>query len=199
MPLASKPIMEPEHVPVPTVLLRTYLQLLHSRPVLTKALTSALLSALGNLLSQSIERRRQSKSSAKSVDLVSPLRFAAYGLFFTGPLSHYFYLFLEQWAPSSVPLAGLRRLLLERLIIAPAFLLLFFIVMNLLEGKNLKSLNRTLKDSYWSALKMNWKVWTPFQFINVNYIPVQFRVLFANIVAFFWFTYLASTRKNPDN
>ncbi|XP_075069150.1 peroxisomal membrane protein 2 isoform X2 [Mixophyes fleayi] len=156
MPLASKPIPDPGDVPLYTVALRAYLQLLHSRPILTKALSR---------------------------------------LCFTGPLSHYFYLFLEQLVPSSVPLAGLRRLLLDRLIVAPAFLLLFFIVMNFLEGKDLNTLNRKLKDSYWSALKMNWKVWTPFQFINVNYVPVQFRVLFANFVAFFWYTYLASTRK----
>ncbi|KAM4049080.1 LOW QUALITY PROTEIN: peroxisomal membrane protein 2 [Anomaloglossus baeobatrachus] len=221
MPLASRPI--PEAASLPTALLRTYLQLLHTRPVLTKALTSAILSALGNLLAQSIERRAPiRKSSKENVDLVAPLQFAAYGLFFTGPLSHYFYLFLEQWVPSSLPLAGLRRLLLERLIIAPAFLLLFFIVMNFLEAKNLKSLNRKLKASYWSALKMNYKVWTPFQFINVNYVPVTekkslmkvkqsprlnnpcedlrlwFRVLFANIVAFFWYTYLASTRQMTE-
>ncbi|XP_040208061.1 peroxisomal membrane protein 2 [Rana temporaria] len=195
MPGASKPIRELADVPLHTLLLRTYLQLLHSRPVLTKAITSGILSALGNLLSQNIEQRRKSKSSAKNVDPVALLRFAAFGLFFTGPLSHYFYLFLEQVIPSSTPMAGLRRLLLERLIIAPAFLFLFFTVMNFLEGKGLNSLNNKLKDSYWSALKMNWKVWTPFQFINMNYIPVQFRVLFANMVAFFWYTYLSKTRK----
>ncbi|XP_018411005.1 PREDICTED: peroxisomal membrane protein 2 [Nanorana parkeri] len=195
MPAASKAIRELGDVPLHTLLLRTYLQLLHSRPVLTKALTSGILSALGNLLSQNIEQRRKFKSSAGNVDLVALLRFAAYGLFFTGPLSHYFYLFLEQVIPSSIPMAGLRRLLLERLIIAPAFLLLFFVVMNFLEGKGVNSLNKKLKDSYWSTLKMNWKVWTPFQFINVNYIPVQFRVLFANAVAFFWYTYLSTTRK----
>ncbi|XP_063769465.1 peroxisomal membrane protein 2 [Pseudophryne corroboree] len=195
MPLASKPVSAVGSVPLHTAALRAYLQLLHSRPVLTKALTSGILSALANLLSQYIERRRRSQSSVKNVNLVAPLRFAAYGLFFTGPLSHYFYLFLEQSIPSSVPLAGLRRLLLDRLIVAPAFLLLFFIVMNFLEGKDLNILNQKLKDSYWSALKMNWKVWTPFQYINVNYVPVQFRVLFANLVAFFWYTYLASTRK----
>jgi peroxisomal membrane protein 2 len=71
---------------------------------------------------------------------------------------------------------------------------------------------------------MNWKVWTPFQFININYVAVevssshwlffyaliwnvvvlcyqyvllcfQFRVLFANMVALFWYAYLASVRK----
>ncbi|XP_029474868.1 pescadillo homolog isoform X3 [Rhinatrema bivittatum] len=31
-----------------------------------------------------------------------------------------------------------------------------------------------MKIGYWKALKMNWKVWTPFQFINVNYVPVQY-------------------------
>ncbi|KAM9330794.1 pescadillo homolog [Gastrophryne carolinensis] len=171
MPLASKPIHDE---PLAGALLRAYLQLLHRRPVLTKALTSGILSALGNLLSQSIERRHRPNSSAKDVDLLAPLRFAAYGFFFTGPLSHYFYHFLEYMVPSSLPMAGLRKLLLERIIIAPAFLLLFFVVMNFLEGKDRKSLNKKLKDSYWSALKMNYKVWTPFQFINVNYIPVQY-------------------------
>ncbi|TNN21620.1 Peroxisomal membrane protein 2 [Liparis tanakae] len=42
---------------------------------------------------------------------------------------------------------------------------------------------------------MNWKVWTPFQFININFVPVQFRVLFANMVALFWYAYLASVRR----
>lgn len=30
-----------------------------------------------------------------------------------------------------------------------------------------------LKRSFWTALKMNWKVWTPFQFVNINFVPVQ--------------------------
>lgn len=53
--------------------------------------------------------------------------------FFTGPLSHYFYLFLERWVPPEVPLAGVLKLLLDRVLFAPAFLLLFFVIMNFLE------------------------------------------------------------------
>ncbi|XP_064235634.1 peroxisomal membrane protein 2-like isoform X3 [Aotus nancymaae] len=26
---------------------------------------------------------------------------------------------------------------------------------------------------FWPALKMNWRVWTPVQFININYVPLQ--------------------------
>ncbi|XP_053558188.1 peroxisomal membrane protein 2 [Bombina bombina] len=194
MPQMSKPVRELKSEPLHLLLIRSYLQLLKSRPLLTKAVTSGILSALGNLQAQAISKRRKGQKSS-SVDLIGPLRYAAYGFLFTGPLSHFFYLYLEQLIPSSLPLSGLRRLLLDRLIFAPAFLLLFFTVMNILEGKDLATLRQKLKDGYWRALKMNWKVWTPFQFINVTYIPVQFRVLFANVVAFFWYTYLASIRK----
>ncbi len=94
-------------------------------------------------------------------------------------------------------------------------------------GKTLADVQNKLKTSYWPAMKMNWKVWTPIQFININYVPVQvgirtlhqsslpdcirllwsiisfsflllfaqFRVLFANLVALFWYAYLASVRK----
>ncbi|KAF6278347.1 peroxisomal membrane protein 2 [Rhinolophus ferrumequinum] len=120
---------------------------------------------------------------------------AATSFFFTGPLSHYFYLFLERWVPPEVPLAGVLKLLLDRVLFAPAFLLLFFVVMNFLEGRDAAALAARVRSGFWPALQMNWRVWTPVQFINVNYVPLQFRVLFANLVALFWYAYLASLGK----
>lgn len=172
-------------------LLQQYLLLLKKYPILTKSISSSVLSALGNLLSQALEFQ---KKKGKQLDLQGPLRFAVYGLVITGPVSHYFYQLLEVLFPASTPYSTLKRLLLERLIFAPAFLLLFFTVMNSLEGKGFADLQEKLKNRFWPALKMNWKVWTPFQFININYIPVQFRVLFANMVALFWNAYLTSVR-----
>jgi len=67
--------------------------------------------------------------------------------------------------------------------------------MNILEAKGWEDFEKKMRRSYWTALKMNWKVWTPFQFININFVPVQFRVLFANMIALFWYAYLASVRK----
>nr|XP_035927747.1 peroxisomal membrane protein 2 isoform X2 [Halichoerus grypus] len=93
---------------------------------------SGILSALGNFLAQLIVKKREKENSQK-LDVIGPLRYAIYGFFFTGPLSHFFYVFMEHWIPSEVPLAGLKRLLLDRLLFAPAFLLLFFLIMNFLE------------------------------------------------------------------
>ncbi|MEQ2221873.1 Peroxisomal membrane protein 2 [Ilyodon furcidens] len=97
--------------------------------------------------------------------------------------------------PTTDPFCIVKRLLLDRLIFAPGFLLLFYLVMNILEAKGWEDFERKMRRSYWTALKMNWKVWTPFTFININFVPVQFRVLFANMIALFWYAYLATVRK----
>ncbi|CAM4544771.1 hypothetical protein PO909_026355 [Leuciscus waleckii] len=194
MPTQSVLVRDPSF---PARVLQQYLSLLKQYPIITKSVTSGILSALGNLLSQALEYRKHSKENSpkKKINVLGPVHFAIYGLFITGPLSHYFYQLLEVLLPTTVPYCLIKRLLLERLIFAPAFLLLFYVVMNALEGKTITDVQKKIKASYWPAMKINWKVWTPFQFININYIPVQFRVLFANLVALFWYAYLASVRK----
>lgn len=194
MPVQSVPIRDPAF---PVRVLQQYLILLKQYPIITKSVTSGILSASGNLLSQALEYSKKSKENSpkKKINVLGPVHFGIYGLIITGPVSHYFYNLLEVLLPTTVSYCLAKRLLLERLIFAPAFLLLFYAVMNALEGKTLADLQNKLKASYWSSMKMNWKVWTPFQFININYIPVQFRVLFANLVALFWYAYLASVRK----
>lgn len=163
----------------------------------------------------------------------------AHRLFITGPVSHFFYQLMEALIPTTDPHCIIKRLLLDRLVFAPGFLLIFYFVMNLLEVrssrrrvgvqivgdgllpfqfKGREDLEKKLKGSFWTALRMNWKVWTPFQFVNINFVPVQvraglrqgppprlrsshvrssfqFRVLFANMVALFWYAYLASVRR----
>lgn len=155
--------------------------------------SSGILSALGNLLAQMIEKKQ--KKDSQSLEVSGLLRYLVYGLFVTGPLSHYLYLSMEYWVPPEVPWARVKRLLLDRLFFAPTFLLLFFFVMNLLEGKNISVFVAKMRSGFWPALQMNWRMWTPLQFININYVPLQFRVLFANIAALFWYAYLASLGK----
>ncbi|KAM7332066.1 hypothetical protein ACRRTK_008774 [Alexandromys fortis] len=192
-PAASRLRAESEFGSLPRRALAQYLLLLKLYPVFTKAVSSGILSALGNLLAQMIEKKQ--KKDSQSLDVRGLLRYLVYGFFVTGPLSHYFYLFMEYWIPPEVPLAIVKRLLLDRLLFAPAFLLLFFLIVNLLEGKDASAFAAKMRSGFWPALQMNWRMWTPLQFININYVPLQFRVLFANIAALFWYAYLASLGK----
>ncbi|XP_044052857.1 peroxisomal membrane protein 2 [Siniperca chuatsi] len=194
MPVESLPVRD---LSIHVRLLQQYVVLLKKYPILTKSVTSGILSALGNLLSQIVEARKKAKNGVpvNEIDAAGATRYAIYGLFITGPVSHYFYQLMEVWMPSTDPYCIVKRLLLDRLVFAPGFLLLFYFVMNILEAKGWGDFEKKMKGSYWTALKMNWKVWTPFQFINIIFVPVQFRVLFANMIALFWYAYLASVRK----
>ncbi|XP_077015632.1 peroxisomal membrane protein 2 [Tamandua tetradactyla] len=194
-PVASRLRGEAGFGTLPRRALAGYLRLLRLYPVLTKATTSGILSALGNFLAQLIEKNQKKEKRSQNVDVIGPLRYAIYGFFCTGPLSHFFYLFLERWIPPETPWAGVRRLLLERILFAPAYLLLFFLSMSLLEGRSAAVAAARVREGFWPALRVNWQVWTPAQFLNLTYVPLQFRVLFANLVSLFWYAYLASLRR----
>lgn len=45
------------------------------------------------------------------------------------------------------------------------------------QGKDTAAFMKRINSGYWPALKMNWKMWTPIQFINVKYVPVQVSVV----------------------
>lgn len=37
-----------------------------------------------------------------------------------------------------------------------------------------------IRETYWIALKMNWRIWTISQYININYVPLQVSQLHVN-------------------
>lgn len=45
----------------------------------------------------------------------------------------------------------------------------------LLQGRDAAAFAAKMRRGFWPALQMNWRVWTPVQFININYVPLQVR------------------------
>ncbi|KAJ8312223.1 hypothetical protein KUTeg_009596 [Tegillarca granosa] len=66
---------------------------------------------------------------------------------------------------------GIKRVILDRFIFTPPFILLFLYVVTILEGHGHEAAITKIKETYWTILKLNWRIWTIFQFINVNYVP----------------------------
>ena len=52
-----------------------------------------------------------------------------------------------------------------------------------------------MNNGFWPMFKANLKFWVPLQYINVNYVPQIYRVLFANVCAFFWIVIMAIKRR----
>lgn len=159
-------------------------------PILTKSVTSAVIAGLGNYVSQRIEKRGKNVP----IEYRPVLAFSGYGFFISGPLIHYFYEYLEKFLPKSTSYGKAKRLLVDRGVMSPLLLFIFFYVVAIMEGKSHKQAMMKIRQHYWTALKMSWRVWILFQYFNLNYVPLQYRVLTGNVMSFLWSIYLASKR-----
>eukprot|EP00095_Tigriopus_kingsejongensis_P006715 maker-scaffold25_size650667-snap-gene-5.34 protein:Tk06715 transcript:maker-scaffold25_size650667-snap-gene-5.34-mRNA-1 annotation:"peroxisomal membrane protein 2" len=168
-------------------LLGLYTKLLREKPLLTKAVTSGVISMLGNSLSQLI-KARSSKSNNFELDTRALRAFGILGFGVIAPLTHYFFQLLEQVAPPNSEYVRLKRIILERMILAPLATLGSVVTLDLCQG------NFDWEDTCAKLQPVfigNWKFWTIPQFFNVNFVPLQYRVLFANVFALFWNIYLS--------
>ena len=60
-----------------------------------------------------------------------------------------------------------------------------------MEGKH-EQINDKLSKDWLPTLMTNYSVWIPAQLINFKVVPPQLRVLWANVVGFFWSIYLSN-------
>ncbi|CAL7947654.1 unnamed protein product [Xylocopa violacea] len=159
-----------------------YFERLYTSPLKTKAITSCILATLGNLISQKI-------SGAKYLNEDSLIAFALFGLFFGGPVPHYFYTFIRPFVTNPLII-----LLIERCIYTPCYQALALYMLSLFEGNTHKEASKQMKKLYWPVLTANLKYLTLLQFINIKYVPPVLRVLVINFIGFFWAIYLAQQR-----
>ncbi|XP_043258456.1 peroxisomal membrane protein 2 [Colletes gigas] len=157
----------------------TYFEQLYINPVKTKAITSCILATLSNYISQKI-------SGAKHMNHDSLLAYALFGLFFGGPVPHYFYTFIHPFVKSPFKL-----LLIERCIYLPCFQALALYMLSRLQGNTHKYSCKEMKRLHWHVVSTNLKYLTLLQYINFKYVPPGLRVLMINLISFFWTIYIA--------
>jgi len=122
------------------------------------------------------------------------LCYAITGFVLVGPAMHHYYRLAEMLVPMSAPNARIKRLLIDRFLYTPAFLVVYLYFLCILEGCGPELAKKKIKAIYWMVYKANLKVLTLIQFINLSYVPQQYRVLFGNAVSIFWSCYIASKR-----
>uniref|UniRef100_A0A7R9YBL3 Peroxisomal membrane protein 2 n=1 Tax=Pinguiococcus pyrenoidosus TaxID=172671 RepID=A0A7R9YBL3_9STRA len=169
----------------PASLLAWYKSQLRKRPLTTKSLSSAVIAALGELLSSALKRQRL---SARRL-----LIFFAYGGLFVGPIMHWWYALLERHCRryGAGTYGLLLRLLGDRLIMAPPFLLgSIFFLQTLLSG-SVRGGAKAAREQFASVFSSSIKLWTPAQLVNFKLVPIEYRVLFGNLVAILWNAFLA--------
>lgn len=110
---------------------------------------------------------------------------------FQGPALRVWYGLLNNHIGSDGKAVALKKVFVDQVVFAPAFLLLILTAVGTLQGKNWENIEKDVEANYLDVLKTNYYVWPWVQLVNFYYIPLQYQVLVVQSVALFWNTYLS--------
>jgi len=169
-------------------MLSWYQGLLTRRPIVTKSVTAAIIMGSGDAVQQLVIERG---SPNWTYHPQRTIRQGLFGLVFLGPLLHGWFGILDRLVASTATLGPVKKMLLDQAFCGPLINASFFIGMGLMEGKSTGEIKDKLSRDYLDTMLMNYKVWPAIQLVNFYLIPIQFRVLFANVGQFGWSIYLS--------
>ena len=111
----------------------------------------------------------------KPFDWKRALTFSSIGVFYIAPTVYVNYnIFLPWLVPAKAKFGGLKKVLFDQSVFASASTAGFFILINLLEGHNLKKGMNDIQNKFWTTMLVNWQIWIPAQIINFNFTPIKY-------------------------
>ncbi len=191
----------------------SYLSALESDPLLVKSVTAGVILGAADLSGQAIQQSLLAVAAESTtatnivkkhgidedegggvVDIARFARFAFFGFILQAPWNHFYYQFLDgALPPTEDPFTYTTaiKVLIDQFIQAPIFTLIIFAFLGLLEGKSIPEIRRQLDEDYVDTMLANWKLWVPATAVNIAFCPPILRVLFLNVVFFFWSIFLS--------
>jgi protein Mpv17 len=168
------------------MLLRFYQRALTTRPLLTQMVSSGVIGATGDVIAQTLIEKR----GRKNYDPWRTARFFGLTFFYISPILNRWFAVLERVKGNPKTLA-LKRVAIDQIFFAPFFSASVIYNLRLLEGYGIKeSWNKLLAD-YWGIYQHSMKFWPCVQIFNFYFLPLNFRVVFVQIAALFWNTFLS--------
>ncbi|KAM3233657.1 peroxisomal membrane protein PMP22 [Capsicum annuum] len=164
---------------------RKYLTVLQLHPLRTKAITAGVLVGCSDVIAQKI-------SGIKRLQLRRLLLLMLYGLAYSGPFGHFLHKLMDvifQGKKDNKTVA--KKVLLEQLTSSPWNNFFFMMYYGLVvEGRPWGHVKNKVRKDYPSVQLTAWKFWPIVGWINYQYMPLQFRVLFHSFVASCWAIFL---------
>jgi protein Mpv17 len=169
-----------------------YNELLVSHPIPTKCITGGLLAVIADITCQLAFPSAEMKyvPISERINWNRTKNFAIINTLFFPPIAHYWYGYLSVKIVGDTMLAAVKRVALDQILFAPVCLSGFFAGNLLLDGHPEK-IGDKIKNDLQTTVLANYSVWVPAQLINFKFIPIPMRVLWANLVGFFWNIYLS--------
>ncbi|KAI3442111.1 uncharacterized protein J3R85_001709 [Psidium guajava] len=164
---------------------RKYLIQLQAHPLRTKAITAGVLAGCSDVIAQKI-------SGIKKLQLRRLLLIVLYGFAYGGPFGHFLHklmdiIFKGKKGNRTVAM----KVLLEQLTTSPWNNMFFMMYYGLVvEGRSWSLVKNKVRRDYPSVQLTAWKFWPIVGWVNYQYMPLQFRVLFHSFVASCWAIFL---------
>ena len=176
-----------------------YKTMLRGYPLMTKSVTSSGIMAASDVICQKLTMGGPPSEEGEKPKLDYPrmLQVAITGLTWSGPVSHTWYGLLEKIVKIQDPVVGLiARIILDALIFSPVTVAGYFTWRSFLEGSGLAGTKHKLKTRFVSTVIGAWRFWPAANVINFSMIPLEYRVLYSNVLSLFWTGYLTLVNAN---
>ncbi|KAH9286088.1 Protein Mpv17 [Echinococcus granulosus] len=147
----------------------------------------------GDIIAQKIVEKRE-------WELSRTVKFGAIGLFAIGPTLNFWYAFLDRIYKGQSVIRTLKMVATDQVVMAPILCSSIIGLAAFTRNWSVEEAKQKLSTSFCSALKKNYMVWPPTQFINFTFVPVHFRLFVVNFVSLFWNSFLSyiSQKKKVD-
>ncbi|XP_066318248.1 peroxisomal membrane protein PMP22-like [Miscanthus floridulus] len=160
---------------------RQYLLQLQQHPLRTKMITAGCLAGVSDSVAQKL-------SGYQKIEKRRLLLKMLFGFAYGGPFGHFLYKFLDyifQGKKDTKTIA--KKVFLEQVTSSPWNNILFlFYYGYVVERRPLKEVTTRVKKQYPSVQLSAWMFWPIVGWINQQYMPLQFRVIFQSFVACCW-------------
>lgn len=165
--------------------LEKYLSQLYQHPLRTKVITSGVLIAISDVISQKL-------IGIQKVQLKRVLVKVLFGCLYLGPFGHFLHQILDkifQGKRDTKTIA--KKVLVEQLTASPLNHFVFLVYYGLfIERRPWVQVKAKVKKEFPSLQLTAWMFWPFAAWINHGYVPLQFRVIFHNLIAFCWGIFL---------
>lgn len=170
--------------------------MLKEKPFSTKSITSFFTFGLGDFICQSVESKFDKKPDNKLIE-AKPYNWkrifkqCIFGVIMTPYLHIQYNILIPKFFPNPGAMNTAKLLFYDQTVNASVFLLAFFTYMDLLNDVDLATSLKNTYVKFFPTIVANWKVWPGVQLFNFTMVPPEYRVLFVNVVAIGWNTYLS--------
>lgn len=162
-----------------------YMLQLQLHPLRTKAITAGVLAGISDSVAQKL-------SGIQRLQLKRLLLKVLFGFAYGGPFGHFLHKLMDAIFKGKKDKKTIaKKVLLEQLTSSPWNNILFLIYYGLVvEGRPWSQVKQKVKKDYPSVQLTAWTFWPIVGWVNYQYMPLQFRVVFHSFVACCWGIFL---------